>query len=992
MNELKGQIVNALLVILTVATVIAAALNFQQQQLVHMPDDGVVWGDRSDKHPDSKTGPGLVEARHVEPGGPGDRAGLKPGDVLQKIRAVAIEKAIDVPQVLWSTGAWNKVDYYVLRRGVEIKATVIPSARSAGTVTYYQYLVGIAYMVIGLFIFFRRGNAPKARHFFLMCFWSFVLCTFHYTGKLNTFDKVIYWGNVAATFLAPSLFLHFCLTFPESSKWWKGWRPLVFYSPALTMMAITFGVATGLIQVAVPLGELRWHLDRAGMLYLALAYLSGGAVLAFRHRGVEDSVLRQQMKWVRNGAILGVLPFTLVYVIPYMLGSVPGTWMQLSVFSLALIPLTWAYAIARYRLMDVDVIFQQGYVYTLATLSVLGIFYGLVYSVTTLGKVEELKPSGFGVLIIIATFMFQPIRNWIQENLDRYFFYKESYNYRRTLIEFARELSSETDLDRMLKSIADRLLRTLSIQHLAFFLADEEETSEFTLRHVAGQRPTPVPEYQDLSFLVARPDKPYLFFERTRATLPLISGSWPPAVRQTIAELDLTYYLPCSVRGQTIAYLGVSRTAEGDFLTSDDVELLQTLANYVGIAIENARLYHSLQRKVDEYERLKEFNENIVESINVGILAADLDDRVGSWNNEIERLTGVTRAAAVGRKLSELLPAELADRLSALRGESGIHHIDKLRLKLAHKGTASSANGGHKNGNGNGHGTAVAAVSTSTGLTMREAILNVAVAPLVSKDQKQIGRLIILDDITDRSELERQLVQADKLSSIGLLAAGVAHEVNTPLAVISTYAQMLAKQVNGDDQKAVLLDKIAKQTFRASEIVNSLLNFSRTSTTEYTDLEVNRMIRDTVSLVEHQLKKAQVQVDLALAEQTPLMRGNGGKLQQVLLNLLINSRDALEDLDRSEGRRISIRSYAAADKIFIEVADNGAGIPAESLPRIFDPFFTTKGARKGTGLGLSVSYGIVQEHGGTIRVDSLPGSGTRFRLEFPLARKLQHAS
>ncbi len=106
-------------------------------------------------------------------------------------------------------------------------------------------------------------------------------------------------------------------------------------------------------------------------------------------------------------------------------------------------------------------------------------------------------------------------------------------------------------------------------------------------------------------------------------------------------------------------------------------------------------------------------------------------------------------------------------------------------------------------------------------------------APLISKDLEQIGRLIIFDDMTERDELERRLVQADKLSSIGLLAAGVAHEVNTPLAVISTYAQMLAKQVSGDDQKSRLLEKIAKQTFRASEIVNSLLNFSRTSPTAF---------------------------------------------------------------------------------------------------------------------------------------------------------------
>ena len=135
-------------------------------------------------------------------------------------------------------------------------------------------------------------------------------------------------------------------------------------------------------------------------------------------------------------------------------------------------------------------------------------------------------------------------------------------------------------------------------------------------------------------------------------------------VRRSIAELELTYYLPCSARGRTIAYLGVSRTETGDFLSSDDVELLVTLSGYVGIAIDNAMLYQSLARKVEEYERLKEFSENIVESINVGILAADLDDRVESWNSQIEKLTGISRDDALGRKpLRELLPADLCDQL-----------------------------------------------------------------------------------------------------------------------------------------------------------------------------------------------------------------------------------------------------------------------------------------------------------------------------------------
>ena len=148
-----------------------------------------------------------------------------------------------------------------------------------------------------------------------------------------------------------------------------------------------------------------------------------------------------------------------------------------------------------------------------------------------------------------------------------------------------------------------------------------------------------------------------MFFERTRLPIDVISREMPASVRHTIADLDLTYYIPCMARGRTIAYLGISRTDKGDFLSSDDLELLVTLSGYVAIAIENSRLYRSLQQKVEEYERLKEFSENIVESINVGIMAVDLHDRVESWNSQIEKLTGIPRHIALGRSLRQLFPA-----------------------------------------------------------------------------------------------------------------------------------------------------------------------------------------------------------------------------------------------------------------------------------------------------------------------------------------------
>jgi signal transduction histidine kinase len=988
LQELKFQLSTAILTVLTVAAAFCAAVNFNQQLKFGLPDDGVTWGDVGPSEVATE-----VRALRVMPGSGAANAGLRAGDVLLKINGQPIGRAQEVTAILLGVRSWNRAEYVLSRNGVEFKAKVIVGDVVPGRAIYYQYLVGIAYLIIGLFVYYRRGSAQKARHFYIFCLVSFIFSTFHYTGKLNLFDKVIYFGNLIAGALAPTIFLHFCLTFPEPRRWLRAnWRQALLYLPALALIGLYFAFTSGVAKVRAPLVELRWMLDRVWLAYLTGMYLISGIVLALERRKAEDPIVRQQMKWLRNGTLSGVLPFALLYVVPYTLGIVPNEYMKLSVLTLGLIPLTLAWAVLRYRLMDVDILFQRGYAYTLATVSVLACFYGIIFFLATFAQKvfkEELGQGGLVVIMLVAAFLFQPVRNWIQERLDR-FFYRDRYDYRRTLVEFARELSAETNLERMLTQVAERLRHTLAIQHLAFFLLEETESGErrFRLKKGVGLfdrqgRPIDSDAQLDLSFLdqevrageqADTPRRPYLFFERTRYLVDAVSRSMPLSVRQTIADLDLTYYLPCEVRGRTIGFLGVSRTEDGDFLSTVDVELLQTLSGYVAIAIENARLYESLERKVEENERLKEFNENIVESLNVGILAADHDDVVSSWNTRMEELTGVPRDLAVGLKLRDLLPAELNEQFERVRGESGIHHIYKFAFRplaisqgLAGVGVLLPA---QENGNGNGAGSSAAGV--------REATLNIAIAPLISRDLEQIGRLIIFDDVTDRTELEQKLIQADKLSSIGLLAAGVAHEVNTPLAVISTYAQMLAKQVADDEQKTKLLEKIARQTFRASEIVNSLLNFSRTSTTEFGRVNVNRVIQETLSLIEHQMQKAGLHVAAELDPELPDIQGNGGKLQQVFLNLFLNARDAM-----SAGGRLTVRTWGRDRTVHIEVSDTGQGMEPEVVQRIYDPFFTTKAAKKGTGLGLAVTYGIIQEHGGSIRADSRPGEGTRFFLEFP---------
>src|SRR5207302_3625763 len=175
-----------------------AIINFHQQSVFHLPDDAVTWVDRD----------GSVMALHVERGAGAANAGIHAGDVLLKIQGLPIRKSTNVPEALSNFPIWSKVVYLYRRNGLEAEAPVIIGENPPDSAIYYQYAVGFLYLLIGLFVYYRRVNAPRAVHFFVLCLASFVLCCFHYTAKLNAFDKVIYWGNVAGGLLAPTLFLH----------------------------------------------------------------------------------------------------------------------------------------------------------------------------------------------------------------------------------------------------------------------------------------------------------------------------------------------------------------------------------------------------------------------------------------------------------------------------------------------------------------------------------------------------------------------------------------------------------------------------------------------------------------------------------------------------------------------------------------------------------------------------------------------------------------
>jgi len=936
-ESLRVSVGAVVLALATLAAVIFAWLNFLQRSHYDLVDDGVAWTD-------SATG---IEAWKVTPNSPAAAAGIRPGDQLLAIDDIPVPNEKHVTQRLFRAGLWTQLRYKLSRNGEEFEARLITApAPKPLAAENYERIVGLLYLFIGLFIFVRRWNAPRAVHFYVFCLVSFILYSFHYSGKLDAFDLEVYWAGTVAQMLAPTLLLHFALVFPgRAGADRKSYLKIaaIYAVPAalLTIHILTAYNALGF----VPSVRSRVALEQLEYTFLGVYFLAAGLVFYLSYRRTRSGVLRQQLKWLTGGTLAGSVPFTLFYIVPYLLDPQARSWMQYSPITLVLIPLCFGYAIIRYRLMDVDIIFKRGLAYTAATAAVAAIYFGLVALIAEIFHAQTSGPVAGMIAIVIAAFLFQPFREGIQARLDR-FFYRDRLNYRRTLIEFGRTLTNEVRLEPMLGSVMDRVSQTLLVDRLAIFVEDPQRPGEMRLARSMGVR---LVEPLDLSFISAlRPEfvSGPIFFESPRSARE-VSDS----VRRTLEQLELNYFIPCRIRDHTVAVLGLGKTVDGDYLSSDDVELVQTIAGYVAIALDNSQLYTSLEQKALEVARLKDFSENIVESLNVGVLAVDLLGTVDAWNSRMEQLIGVSPNEAVGKPFNRILPQDLVAEIEARGDEEQVTGIYKHRL----------VHGG------------------------RSVVLNVSITPLVSKSGEKIGRLLLFDDVTQRERMEEQMSQTEKLTSLGLLAAGVAHEVNTPLAVISNYIQMLAKQMPEGDPRHAIIEKIVKQTFRASEIVNNLLNFSRTGPGELADVDVNHVVEETLSLVSHPLKTSQIQVVKHLGESLPRVRGSANKLQQVFLNLFLNARDAMPT-----GGMLEVRTAAHNGTVEIEVVDTGNGISREHIHKIFDPFFTTKPGGRGTGLGLSVSYGIIKEHAGKIDVRSTPGRGTSFHVEFPAVGKTVH--
>jgi PAS domain S-box-containing protein len=954
----------------------AGAFNLRQRVRHETPSwDGVEWVDSQQ---------GII-AEKIERGSSGDRAWLQTGDKLIAIGFTQTDKfepvvrARDVQIYLERVKVGGEIHYLMERpsyppetRYYYADLNELTPVHKWDPRTIYINLIGVVYLLVGFFVLFKQGGrAPFVLHFATLCVTAFVFHFYTPVGHYRDLDLAIAFLRNAAFILFAPLFVHFCLLYPAKQQLFstKRWRAIVLYLPSLVLLALAvvvflrdelgkvatlkgFGVLATIKMIPAPTEAFVGAFYKVSFFHFLFALVAGAALLVRTFVSAKSTVVKQQVKWVVWGALMAIAPFTMLYGVSYLIGADTDRWLtDAAVLPLVLIPFAFGYSVLRYRLMDVELVVRRVFVYASTTLAIALLIGVVVYTAGLYAIGSENFTSGeitlrvvMAVLAMSAIVMVAaPVKSFLQERVDR-FFYGERYDLRRSLLDFGRTLSATTALDPLLDSLVSRLREVMNVGRIAIFVEDKRAPSGYVVARSA-----------DLSSGITVPaDFREMIRIRSAETGVVraddmdMSSELAGAVRR-----ELHYFVPCVIRGRMVAVIGLGRSADGALLSSEDVEILRTVSGYVAVAIENSLLYQDQQERAGELKLLKEFNESIIESINVGLLAVDLDGRVTRLNSALEHILDLRRDAAVGKRVEELFSDDFADTLWQVLGSEGWQLKDIRNIYKLH--TATRGN--------------------------RRLVLNIALAPLQDA-QGQTGALVVLEDVTARIGLEEQLQQREKLSSIGLLAAGVAHEVNTPLTGVSSYTQMLLGMLGENDPKHALLQKVQTQAERATNIVNNLLNFSRTgSATEFGEIDMAQVLNDTLQLLEPQLRRSQIEIIRDYEDDAPLVYGNAGKLQQVFTNLILNARDAIPD-----GGRITLSTQTLDDgSLMVEVADTGIGIAAENVAKIYDPFYTTKGVGRGTGLGLAVSYGIVQEHAGHINVDSTPGQGTTFRITLPTA-------
>lgn len=400
----------------------------------------------------------------------------------------------------------------------------------------------------------------------------------------------------------------------------------------------------------------------------------------------------------------------------------------------------------------------------------------------------------------------------------------------------------------------------------------------------------------------------------------------------TILQLKTVLVLPIYSKNKRIGILSIGRHDESDW-GIDDLAFLEQLTDHLAVSIENAQLYNEVLRAKQEWE-------DTFKAVDDMIIVFDKDLNVIQFNDSVKTFFKISEKAnfALLEEGCKTLVRETFQSKKASYNE--IHLSNQSTCELY-------------------------------------------TYPVCNNEQQVYGVIAYIKDVTEKRKMEVQLLHSGKLAAIGEMAAGIAHELNSPLTAILGNSQLLLRTTSKEDSSFSLLNDIKNCGDRCKRIIKSLLTFSRQDEYFFDSFSVNEAVEQVLNLLKYQLENNKIKITLLLQKDLPLIEGSQPQIEQIIINLLLNAKDAME-LTSEKNKEIIIKTECQSTEVHLSVIDNGIGIEENRLSEIFHPFHSTKESEKGTGLGLSVSIGIARTHEGTIEVKSKLYRGSTFILKLPI--------
>ncbi len=663
----------------------------------------------------------------------------------------------------------------------------------------------------------------------------------------------------------------------------------------------------------------------------------------------SSGIARRQIQHV----LLGIFASTLLGFSTNIMGPALGirSGEEYGPVFVMLMTAAFAYAMIRYHLMDIWVIFSTTTVYAAATGAVILVFLSTISLVhwvfRTRGGASEVLSTILAAVVIVL--ILEPLKERMQLLLNRTVL-KRRYDVNRLLARASKHASESVVLDELLETVCEDIQRTVGASVVRVLLIDERDpntlVTEYSSR--ARERGSRASDYSLLLDYLRDHREPVLLEAIVHARVTPERAQ----LAEMLAELDAYLCLPLKRTTGLVGILTLGQKLSRDIYSSEDVVAFTALATPLTTAIENARLYAELEQANQHRERL-------LSNMRGGVVSVDTDGCVTTVNAGAVEILGPIELGqhmqTITPQVARILQRTLEDRRAISDFETVIVRPDSERIPVV--------------------------MSSSC---------------LETGEGEVTGSMVVLYDLTQVKRLEQNVQRAHRLSSIGTLAAGMAHEIKNPLVSIKTFSQLLLERYDDPDFRDTFTDIVPNEVERIDSIVTRLLHFARPRPASFAPQNLRAIIGEVLVLVENQFRKGNITVETDFPGADVGVYGDEQLLHQVFLNLVLNAIDAMKDVRTGAklavhveyGRMVLRRNghdpLPDADCVRVSLSDSGIGISAESLERIFTPFYTTKD--EGTGLGLAVVHGIVTEHGGSIYVESEPGEGTTFVITLPSAK------